>query len=208
MSLTKNLIAALLALTSIGNAAVFSYDEAVNGDLSDEYLLPTQLSPGVGTSTLKGTIADGDLDLFTLTVAAGMNLNSIKLLSYATDAENTGNVSFLLSQPGAILSAPPSNDFADPIGYVGFGTWAEGREILRFLTTGPPYDYASSLEPGSYAFWINETGYASTYQFSFTVAPIIIPEPSLSLLASTSLALLLRKKRARLPNPPALSTPH
>ncbi len=208
MSLTKNLIAALLALTCIGNAAVFSYDEAVIGDLSDEYLLPTQLSPGVGTSTLKGTIADGDLDLFTLTVAEGFNLNSIILLSYATDAENTGNVSFLLSQPGAVLSAPPSNDFADPIGYVGFGTWAEGREILRFLTTGPPYDYASRLGPGSYAFWINETGSASSYQFSFTVAPIIIPEPSLSLLASASLTLLLRRKRTRLPNPLTLSVPY
>jgi hypothetical protein len=173
-----NLFAALLTLASTapGWAAVFYHDESVAGELSHEYLLPTVFTPGAGSSVLKGTVIAGAPDLFTLVVAAGLRLDSLALLRYTTDAENPENLSYLMSQPRATLSAPPSNDFAEPIGYVGFGEWAVGRNVLRVITAGPPYDYAATLGPGSYAFWINETGPVSGYEFQFNVAAV--PEPS------------------------------
>lgn len=186
----------LASLTISVNGAVFVYDEAMDGDVSNDYLNPLNLTLGVGTSTLKGSIADGDRDLFTLIVASGMTLDSIKLLSYTTDSENPSNVSYLLSQPGAFLSAPPDNDFSDPIGYVGFGKWAEGREILRFLTVGPPYDYVNKLGPGSYAFWINETGPKSDYSFSFTVSANVIPELSSSLFFLVTGLFVFQRNRS------------
>jgi hypothetical protein len=191
----RNPIAALLALTLAHGAsgAVFVYDELLHGDISDDYLLPAVLTPGAGASTLKGTVVDGDRDLFTLVVAAGLRLDSLRLLSYSTDSENPENLSYMMSQPGTTLSSPPSNDFADPIGYVGFGTWAVGRNVLRTITAGPPYDYAATLGPGSYAFWINETGPVSGYEFQFNVTAV--PEPSTLIGILLAAPLCTRRRR-------------
>jgi hypothetical protein len=163
-----NLFAALLTLASTapGWAAVFYHDESVAGELSHEYLLPTVFTPGAG---------------------------SLALLNYTTDAENPENLSYLMSQPRATLSAPPSNDFAEPIGYVGFGEWAVGRNVLRVITAGPPYDYAATLGPGSYAFWINETGPVSGYEFQFNVAAV--PEPSALWLTLIGLPAVFLRRR-------------
>lgn len=191
----KHSIVALLALilAPAATAAVFVHVESLHGDLSDNYLIPTLLTPGAGSSTLKGTVVDGDRDLFTLVVAAGLRLDSIKLLSYTTDSENPENLSYLMSQPGAILSSPPSNDFADPIGYVGFGAWAVGRNVMRNITVGPPYDYAATLGSGTYAFWINETGPTSGYEFQFNVTAV--PEASALLGILLSAPICFRRRR-------------
>ncbi|MEY3896251.1 MAG: hypothetical protein RLZZ214_1771 [Verrucomicrobiota bacterium] len=188
-------IAALLALALAPGArgAVFIHDETLHGDLSDDYLMPALFSPGAGSSTLKGTVVDGDRDLFTLVVAAGLRLDSLRVLSYTTDSENPENLSYMMSQPGALLSSPPSNDFADPIGYVGFGAWAVGRNVLRTITAGPPYDYAATLGPGSYAFWINETGPTSGYEFQFNVTAV--PEASALLGILLSAPICFRRRR-------------
>lgn len=192
------LSAICLGLIASVSAVTFSYDESINGDLSDNYLEPNFLYVGAGSSTIKGTIGGGDIDLFTLVVADGFTLNSIVLLNYLTqDPNSQDNVSFILSQPMAILSAAPSNEDPYPggaIGYVGFGDWAEGREILRFLTAGPPYDFAEELDAGSYAFWINETGSTAQYDFQFTVAAV--PEPSaLVVLCAVFPTLLWRRNK-------------
>ncbi len=190
-----SLFAVLLAFASAptGRAAVFYHDESVAGDLSDNYLLPTVFTPGAGSSVLKGTVIAGAPDLFTLVVAADLRIDSIILLSYTTDSENPENLSYLMSQPRATLSAPPSSDFAEPIGYVGFGKWAEGRNVLRIITAGPPYDYAATLGPGSYAFWLNETGPVSGYEFQFNLTAV--PEPGAFLLALFSLPFFFSRVR-------------
>lgn len=139
----KAVCAALMIFAPLAAGAVFTYDETLDGDISDNYLAPSVLTPGAGASTLKGTVVDGDRDLFTLIVAAGLRLDSIRVLSYTTDSENPDNLSYLMSQPGFTLSSPPTNDFADAVGYVCFGKWAEGRNVLNIITVGPPYDYAS-----------------------------------------------------------------
>lgn len=179
------------ACAPVALGAVMAFDESIQGDLSDDYLIPNVFQPDAGTFSLKGSVVNGDRDLFTMNLTIGLSINSIKLISYSTDSDNPDNVSYFLSQPGSTLSAPPTSDFAQPIGYVGFGKWAENREVLRIMTAGPPYDYANSLGTGSYAFWINETGPLSSYEFRFT----IVPEPSISILLLTASALLLRRKR-------------
>lgn len=189
----KAIFAALLILAPTATGAVFTYDEILDGDISDNYLAPLLLTPGTGSSVLKGTVVDGDRDLFTLVIASGLRLDSLRLLSYVTDSENPENLSYMMSQPGTTLSSPPSSDFVDSVGYVGFGKWAEGRNILGTITAGPPYDYVSTLGPGSYAFWINETGPTSGYQFQFNVSAI--PEPSATLCLLPILATLLHRRR-------------
>ncbi len=192
-----HLFAGLLATVSApdGLAAVFYHDESIAGDLSDDYLSPTVFTPGAGSSVLKGTVITGAPDLFTLVVAADLRIDSIILLNYTTDSENPENLSYLMSQPRATLSAPPSSDFAEAIGYVGFGEWAEGRNVLRIMTAGPPYDYAATLGPGTYAFWVNETGPTSGYEFQFNLSAI--PEPGAFFLVCAGLPLLLRRKRRK-----------
>lgn len=187
--------ACFITLTHAGGAAVFVYDESILGDLGDDYLNPHVFTPGAGTSSLTGEVVNGDRDLFTIDIAPGLQLKSILLLSYTSAPDN---ISYLLAQPGATLAAPPSNQNPYPggaIGYVGFGEWAEGRELLRFLTAGPPFDYATTLGTGSYAFWVNETAASSDYSFQFSVVPV--PEPDTLMIFLTTIPLLFRRNKIR-----------
>lgn len=189
--ITHAFIALLMgACAPVALGAVMAFDESIQGDLSDDYLIPNVFQPDAGTFSLKGSVVNGDRDLFTMNLTIGLSIISIKLISYSTDSENPDNVSYFLSQPGSTLSASPTSDFAQPIGYVGFGKWAENREVLRIMTAGPPYNYANSLGTGSYAFWINETGPMSGYEFRFT----IVPEPSTAALLAASFILFRRKR--------------
>lgn len=173
--------------------AVFNYDEAISGDLSDAYLTPTPLSVGLGNNILTGSLSGGtnDLDLVELIVPQGLEVTAIRLLAF----EGGLNGSFLLMQPGSTLSAPPSNNFnssANPIGFSILSPGGIGTDILPTITLPgisslAPFFGAETLGAGSYAIWLNETGPASSYSLQFEVANTI-PEPSSSLL--TALAVL------------------
>lgn len=177
--------------------AVFAYDEAITGDISNNYLAPLVFTPTAGVSTLKGSVALNNPDLFTIVVANGLVLDSIRLLSYATSSSDPGNVSYLLSQPRATLSRPPTNgnNYGAPIGYTSFGAFAVtgNLNLLPTITAGPPYFSITEFGAGSYAFWVNETGPASTYEFAFNLTAV--PEPSVMTALLAGLPLIWRRRR-------------
>lgn len=193
----KVAFACYLACALPNRAAVVLWDEAISGDLSDDYTTPTLLTTVLGDNRVVGSLrgTDLDLDLFTLTVSAGHELRAIRLVDYTT--ANPTNVGFMGMQPGSNLSNPPSNSFPDPIGYVLYGTWAIGQDILPTVVGGQPFNGINPLPADQYAVWLNETGASSRYQWSFEVAAI--PEPGvLVMLNGCLLGTLLRRKRPEL----------
>ena len=176
-----------------------TFDEALSGDISDNYLAPTPFTVGLGNNILSGSLSGGtnDLDLFELIVPNGLEVTAIRLLNYNSTPSNNG--SFLLLQPGNTLSIPPSNTFADPIGFSIIGSTNVGSDLLPTIivpgaSTLAPFFGTSTLTSGSYAGWLNETGAAATYSIQFETSAI--PEPSTSLfLALTAFCCVTHRRR-------------
>ena len=179
---------------------LFFHDEATSGDLSDNYLSPTQLTVGLGNNILTGSLSGGtnDLDLFELIVPQGLEVTAIRLL----DFEGGLAGSFLIMQPGSTLSAPPANDFSDPVGFTILSPGGVGSDLLPTIalpgiTSLAPFFGVDTLTEGSYAGWLNETGPSSTYSLQFEASSTTaVPEPSAALLASlAALGLCTRRQR-------------
>lgn len=172
----KTACALYLACILPNMAAVVLWDESIAGDLADDYTTPTLLTAVLGENRVIGRLTglDFDLDILTVTVGAGHQLSALRLVNYTTGT--LGNLGFIGMQPGSNLSSPPSSSFSDPIGYVLYGTWAIGTDILPNMVVGPPFNLTNPLPSGQYAVWLNEVGPASTYEWSFEVTTI--PEPS------------------------------
>ncbi len=176
----------------------FTYDEAINGDLSDAYTSPSPISIIMGSNVLSGSLAGGsnDLDLFRLDVPVGLEITEIRLL----DLIGGGNASYFMLQPGSTLSSAPSNSFGDPVGFAAIGSAGVGNDLLPTITLPgitslAPFFGAATLTAGSYAGWLNETGAASSYSLNFIASPI--PEPSSVLLLGVCAISFLSKRTRR-----------
>ncbi len=178
-------------------SAVVLWDETISGDLADDFSVPTQLHTVPGDNRVAGGLRgyDFDLDLFTLTVTEGYQLSGVSLISYSSGS--LANQSFLGMQPGSRLSTFPNANFGDPIGYVLYGNWAVGQDVLPTIVRGRPFSDANPLPSGSYAVWLNETGEASRYEWSFQVTAI--PEPRLLVSMMGGLGLTLFRRRRSKP---------
>ncbi len=197
--LTRIMVMSIL-LAGMGWAVVI-HNEAVDGDFSDDYLVPTQLMFGLGANEVIGRLdgASSDMDLFTVTVPEGMFLTSIRVMAF------TGGVngSFMGAQPGEVLSNDPIDYIragngevvqVEPINYVLFGEVdAETqRDVMPQLVVGLPMAGQSPLPGGKYAFWLNETRTAANYHVSFDV----VPEPGVcGLLAIGMAGWVVRRRR-------------
>ncbi len=165
-----------------------SYSEAIDGELSNDFVEPTLVLMDLGSNMLTGELAGGesDVDLFRFSVPMGQQLAAIRILGFT----GGGGGSFFGIQSGVELSSSPvpSSSFADPIGYaiISASDAAVDRDILPTVASGPPFNGASALSSGNYVVWLNETGQPSTYQIEFVIAAV--PEPSLS--ATLALGLL------------------
>jgi len=193
----------LLGTIFLGSACLswsqnLNYVESNDGDLSDNFNVPTILPVGLGDNFLQGTLTGGtnDLDLFRIVVPAGLEIFEIRLV----EASGGGAGSFLLIQPGDNLSSRPANNFSDPIGFSILASGAIGDDILPTLTLPgvvslPPFFGQGTLTEGSYAGWLNETGAASTYTLNFRTQAVAIPEASTSLFCLTAMSFLCWRRR-------------
>jgi len=171
-----------------------TYVESASNELSDNYLAPTPFTVEAGANTITGTLAGngGDLDMVQLIVPAGLRVTGLFLEAFS----GGNNGSFLMMQPGATLSSPPSSTFADPVGFSILAPTGVGTDLLPSITfpslpTLAPFYGASALEAGSYAVWLNETGAASSYTLRFEA----VPEPSTGLLTIAALAALTSRRQ-------------
>jgi hypothetical protein len=198
--LASVLLATFLTVPSASWAA-FAYDEASNGDLSNDGLAPTVLDAGEGDNTLGGYTVSGDLDYLTFNVGPGLQLEAIMLWVF----DSTDDLAFMAVQSGSQFTEPPvGTDPGNLLGWVHFGPALLGTDILDDMGLGDgAIGFTPPLPSGDYSFWIQQTGSEQVnYQFDFVISAAPVPVPAAAYLFGSGLLALggyarrLRKGKA------------
>jgi hypothetical protein len=203
-----HLLAALALVTAlVAPSVALAYDEAVDGDLSNEPSTPTPLVFGLGTNVVAGrvtTSAPADTrDFLTFTIPAGRQLTGLRVVSWGGNnlgfhAINVGATSFIPSSAtdNSFLGGDHLNPPTVPV------------ELLAELLDGDTAGVGTTapLGPGTYSYVIQQTGpQLSDYRLEFIVSaapgPTAVPasdHKSLIGLTLTLLAvMLLGRRRSR-----------
>lgn len=201
-TLKKQAAAAVVAALAAGPALAAGWDEAVNGDFSNDGLVPTAVSLQPGLTHVLGAtgraVTGGpvDRDYFTVVVPTGYVLESLVL---EDGVSVVGGGSFLGLQAGPqVTVSPTGNSAAGLLGWTVYTVDNVGSDLL-FTMSLPALGSSGfdvPLPAGTYSFWVQETGVGvASYHFSLSVAAVPELPPALGLLGG--LALLAAVKRRR-----------
>ncbi len=207
----SRILALLAALVlPFGTAQALTWDEVLNGDLSDSGSAPTLLGTlASGDNMISGTMGSlggtgpMDADVWNFTVAPGYDLTGINLLSYSATSGKTNNQSFMaIANGGSINMGDPSNHLSNSLW--GYGTDGFGNtytDLLALLDAGPEFGgigFNGPLPPGNYTFWIQEGSDQIHYGIDFVTSPTTpVPEPGGVLLLGVAGLWLLGRRRQR-----------
>ena len=173
-------------------AGQFQYDEAIDGDLTDDRTAPAALSAAPGANTVAGTVVDGDIDYFRFTVPTGFELSAINVTNY----ESPDFAAFLGVQNGSEFTVDPNDpDASLLLGYALYGPLEEGTDILPAMSTAfGAIGFTGALPEGEYSFWNQQTGPdLTTYELEFVIT--LVPAPAgLAVLAGAGV-LAGRRRR-------------
>ena len=181
-----------------------SYNESINGDLSNNQAAPTPLTLSNGVNPVIGTTAAGDQDWLPLTIPAGFVLSSDVLASYAS----TDSQGFTGVQAGSSFVGNPETTPSAYLGYAHYGTAASngaagtlnlvGDNLLPIMGNTADASGSQGFTPplgaGTYTFLIQQTGATTNYEFDFGVSPV--PEPGSLCLIGLAGAMTMRRRRA------------
>ena len=160
-------------------AAVFDYDEAVDGDLSDDNLAPTTISlPSSGTFTIAAGQAGTprDIDYVTINVPAGSQLDSFFLDAY-TENQADGGAFFGIGTGTSLPGTPGNQGAGDLIGGLLFDETEIGTDILASSNGGSgTAGFTAPLGAGDYTLWFNQLGgTVNTFEATFNLSEVVIP---------------------------------
>ncbi|MBE9064303.1 DVUA0089 family protein [cf. Phormidesmis sp. LEGE 11477] len=148
------------------------YDEAIDGEISDNPGSPLALALSNGETRLSASTGNGDQEYVTVTVPDGLQLASIELASYSQS-----DVAFVGVQEGSTFTEPLDNsaDLGEYLGYSLVGVSAVGTDILDNLgngSNGPGFGgqgFEGPLPAGTYTFAIQQLQGTSDYTLVFNV---------------------------------------
>ncbi|MEM6401188.1 MAG: DVUA0089 family protein [Cyanobacteria bacterium P01_D01_bin.116] len=154
-----------------------NYDEAVNGDISNNPENPLQLSLSEGANRVTATTGDRDQEYVTVTVPEGFQLNSVVLESY-----NPNDVAFIGVQEGNTFTEPLDDSAIreNILGYTLFGNPRQiGTDILDEIGNGlNAIGFEGALPSGNYTFALQQIRATSDYTLDFNVSSASTePEP-------------------------------
>lgn len=171
--MTTRALIALAACAGTAHASIV-YDEAVDGDLSNDRFNPTafNLTEGVSVFTMDVIDSDspnGDLDYFTVSIGAGLSIDSVTLVSSTNPIGGFDPTAFIALQLGTQVTVDPAAPDPSPLaGFVIGSPPTIGTNILPDLAgaSGP------TLGAGDYSLWVQQTGADLTrVTLSFNVVP-------------------------------------
>jgi hypothetical protein len=192
--------AAILMLSGVTSPAATIWDESVNGDLSNNNLVPTVL-PGlsVGANDVIGTITGSnrvptDPDFFTITIPVGFKLDAITLKAFSF-TNNIGTGSFLAVQAGTQITSTTDGSALLGTALAGSPSAPLGSDLLAALSAnslvGGVSHFTPPLQAGTDTFWFQEgagpnVSAVVNYDFAFQLSAV--PEPASLVLMSLGLA--------------------
>ena len=175
-------------------SADLMWDEAIDGDLSGDYLNPTQLfTKGVNNHVRFTTVGSEDKEYFTFEVAEGFELVAIVLDNFETDPE--GNLGFIGIAQGDVFPTPPdAPDVTSLLGYYLPGVSDIGSDIMQAMGNGGgSQGFSGPLGAGSYSFWAQETAASDdVWDLNFIVTEVPAPG-ALALIGVAGLAARRRR---------------
>lgn len=181
---------ALVSTAAATAHAATIWDEASNGDLSNDGLSPTPLVISLGSNRVLGSTGNSgqgtDRDYFVLTVPAGAALTQILLLP---NTSVSGSVSFIGMQAGPQLTVTPTGGGVEHLLALGhYGNDQIGSDLLPSIKLGSP----GPLPSGTYSVWIQDTGGPAFYGLDFVTSSVASAQaPALPKWGLVLLGLLL-----------------
>jgi len=175
-------LGAALPLTA-ASAGIVVFDEARDGDASDDRFAPTLVALAGGVNILRGFSGQSpmpdvhDLDYITFTIPAGFQLESFMLES----ASVGGAFSFVALQAGPVITIPADwTSVESPLlGWAHFGSADVGLDLLPTMASSPgSVGFSGPLPAGAYALWIMELDTSEPYTYSFGLGVTAVPAPS------------------------------
>ena len=191
----KSIFTAAIATGILAGSASadLMWDEAIDGDLSDNYLAPTSLfTKGVNNHVIFETSTGDDREFFTFTIASGFELSAIILDEFATEPES--NLGFISINQGSVLPFDPdAPNVTQLLGYYLPGTDDVGNDILQLMGQGGgSQGFSGPLAAGTYTFWAQETAPSvDMWDLNFVVTEV----PAPGALALLGLAGFAGKRR-------------
>jgi hypothetical protein len=175
---------AISSVTSSSLAAVV-WDEAVNGDLSNNRTVPTPVGFGNGSNTIKGSLignfGDGKYyDYVTFDIPTGYAMVAIKL--DALTSANSGATIIGLAAGNTFPTDPNGGNASMMLGWTTAAPTGVGSDILPTMAKANYGGIGNSgfsipLAAGAYSLWVQDYNTPATYQLSLvleaTVAPVI-----------------------------------
>jgi len=202
---TQGLRALALAATVLAGSAQADvvWNEAINGDFSNDGLLPTVVTLAAGDNSIIGSTGRSptttivDRDYFSITVPTGHVWTSMMLLP---GSGGIGGGAFLGLMAGPQFSVPPDTQTA--AGLLGWTIYEEGNIGSDLLLAMAVPGLGSSgfqipLPAGTYSFWVQELS-VGVAPYAFELGISAVPEASTAMAMLAGLALLgavLRKRR-------------
>lgn len=193
MLVKRILLASVAFVVCAVSQAQVIWDEAVNGDLSGNRLVPTSLALGLGNNNLIGSMGGSDKEYVHFSLAPGISLTSIVLTGYTSSDE----FSFIGFQAGSTFTEDPlTANPANLLGYALFGGSVDiGVDLLaRMQAQTGTIGFTAPLTGSDYTFWIQQTGDPTEYSMNFTT----VPEPTT--IAAIGFGILALVKRRRKPS--------
>jgi hypothetical protein len=201
--------------------AAIVFNEAINGDFSDNNLNPTDIGPlALGSSTVLGS-TDGPgtgPDVFSVEVVAGTYLTGLFLEHYENLTQPQDRNMFLAVDDSDTFPNDyfeiNSGNFTDTSTWlagsvIGVNEVNAGTNILDLLarsgtTTFIGTGFEAPLGEGTYTFYVQQTRGLNDYTLSFVTA---VPEPTTTVAMLGGLIAIgirrYRKKSSKVPSPSA-----
>jgi len=183
---------AAAAIVSSAGAGV-AYDEAIDGDLSGDRFNPTAVTTTLGSNLVRMQVVEsdapgGDRDYFTVSIGAGEFIDQIILDESSVDVgfDSTAFVGLAFDD---IFDFDPDGLTGPGLeGFVLTGSSLVGTDILGDLSGAG----LSSLGPGDYSFWVQQTGEDLT---TVGLDIIVAPAPSAASLLVLGAMGVARRRR-------------
>lgn len=175
------------------------YDEADDGDLSNDPRSPTAIQLDGGPNHIKATTMMGDPEYFTLTVPELHEVTQIILESYIAEADY---YMFMAVQEGSQFKMVGNDPANETLGWSRFGPTYTNNGLaslgvndvyIELNASNRENDTVDQLLTGKYTFMLEQDGNPTTYTLNFVLSDTTAVTSSAltSTTATTPLTLIL-----------------